>query len=333
MNPMTRPKILAALAAAALLSLTACGTTEDAAGSSAPEETASGGSITVTDARGKEVTLDGPADRVVATEWNAVENLAALGVMPVGAADVKGYAQWVSAEPLDDSVTDVGVRGEPSIDTLVSLTPDVVIVTDQLVEGAIEQIEKTVPVVVVPGGDATDNLGQMYENLDLIASLTGTEDRAAELRSGLEAKITDGRAAIEEAGAAGAPIAFSDAYVDAGSVSIRPFTEGSLVGNVLGELGLADAWDVEGDPVYGLGQTDVEGLTALPEETRFWYIANDAFGDPYQDELEDNAVWKGLPFVASGDVTRFPDSLWTFGGPSSMGQIVDAAVEAAEAGQ
>ena len=118
-----------------------------------------------------------------------------------------------------------------------------------------------------------------------------------------------------------------------GVIYRRYFTEGSLVGNVLGELGLTDAWEVEGDPVYGLGQTDVEGLTALPEDTRFWYIANDAFGDPYQDELADNAVWKGLPFVESGDVTRFPDSLWTFGGPSSMGQVVDAAVEAAEAGQ
>ncbi|WP_247827747.1 ABC transporter substrate-binding protein [Arthrobacter antioxidans] len=330
---MTHPKILAALAAVALLSLTACGTTEEAAGSSSPEETAAGERITVTDARGQEVTLDGPADRVVATEWNAVENLVALGVMPVGAADVEGYAQWVSAEPLDGSVTDVGVRGEPSIDTLVSLTPDVVIVTDQLVEGAIEQIEQTVPVVVVPGGDATDNLGQMYENLDLIATLTGTEDQAADLRSGLEAKITDGKAAIEAAGAAGAPVAFSDAYVDAGSVSIRPFTEGSLVGNVFARLGLTDAWDVEGDPSYGLGQTDVEGLTALPGDTLFWYMANDAFGDPYQDELEGNAVWEGLPFVESGDVTRFPDALWTFGGPSSMGQIVDAAVEAAQAGQ
>lgn len=327
---MTQPKILAALAAVALLSLTACGTTEEAGGST-PTEAAAGESISVTDARGKEITLDGPAERVVATEWNAVENLVSLGVMPVGAADVEGYAQWVSAEPLDGSVTDVGVRGEPSIDTLVSLTPDVVIVTDQLAEGAIEQIEKTVPVVVVPGGDATDNIGQMFENLELIATVTGTEDQAAELKSGFEAKIAEGRTAIEEAGGAGMPVAFSDAYVDAGSVSIRPFTEASLVGSVFAQLGLASAWTVEGDPAYGLAQTDVEGLTALPEDTGFWYIANDAFGDPYQEQLKDNAVWTGLPFVEAGRVTRFPDSLWTFGGPSSMGQFVDAAVDAATA--
>ena len=32
------------------------------------------------------------------------------GVMPVGVADVEGYSTWVTAAPLDDSVTDVGTR-------------------------------------------------------------------------------------------------------------------------------------------------------------------------------------------------------------------------------
>ncbi|WP_299167638.1 iron-siderophore ABC transporter substrate-binding protein [uncultured Arthrobacter sp.] len=328
MTLMKQPKILAALAAAALLTLSACGTTEEAASNTEETAAASGESITITDARGKEVILDGPAERVAGTEWNVVENVVSLGVMPVGVADIEGYNTWVSSAPLDDTVTDIGVRGEPSIDTLVALEPDLVLVTDQLVEGAIEQIEKTIPVIVVPGGDSADNIGQMFENLDLIAKATGTEDQAAELKANFEAKTEEGRAAIEEAGAAGAPVAFSDAYVDAGSVSIRPFATGSLVSDVLAGLGLENAWDLEGDPVYGLAQTDVEGLTALPEDTRFWYIANDTFGDPYQDELADNAIWKSLPFVEAGNVQRFPDSIWMFGGPTSMEQVIDAAVSA-----
>lgn len=325
---MKQSRILAALAAAAMLALSACGTTEEAATGSETSPAASGESITVTDARGKEVVLDGPAERVAGTEWNVVENVVSLGVMPVGVADVEGYNTWVSSATLDDTVTDIGLRGEPSIDTLVSLEPDVVLVTDQLVEGAIEQIEKTVPVIVVPGGDASDNIGQMFENLELIAKVTGTEDKAAELKADFETKLEEGRAAIEEAGAAGTPVAFSDAYIDAGSVSIRPFASGSLVSDVLTGLGFENAWEAEGDPVYGLAQTDVEGLTALPEETLFWYIANDSFGDPYQDELKDNAIWESLPFVEAGNVQRFPDSIWMFGGPTSMEQIIDAAVSA-----
>ncbi|GAB3543137.1 siderophore ABC transporter substrate-binding protein CdtB [Arthrobacter tecti] len=326
---MKQPKILAALAAVTMLALSACGTTEEAAGDTETSAAASGETITITDHRGKEVVLDGPAVRVAGTEWNVIENLVSLGVMPVGVSDIEGYNTWVSSAPLDDTVTDIGLRGEPSIDTLVSLEPDLVLVTDQLVDGAIEQIEETVPVIVVPGGDSSDNIGQMFENLDMIAKATGAEEQASELKANFDAKVEEGRAAIEEAGAAGTKVAFSDAYVDAGSVSIRPFAPGSLVSDVFAELGLENAWELEGDPAYGLAQTDVEGLTALPEDTHFWYMANDAFGDPYQDELKDNAVWKGLPFVEEGNVHRFPDSIWVFGGPTSMEQIIDAAVAAA----
>lgn len=326
---MKQSKILAALTGVALLALSACGTTEEAASGTESTEAASGESITITDARGKEVVLDGPAERVAGTEWNVLENLAALGVMPVGAADIEGYTNWVGTPALDDTVTDIGQRGEPSIDTLATLDLDLVLVTDQLVEGAIEQIEKTTPVIVVAGGDSSDNIGQMFRNLDLIAQATGTEEQATELKESFDAKVEEGRAAIEEAGLAGAPVAFSDAYVDAGSVSVRPFATGSLVSDVLTELGFKNAWELEGDPAYGLAQTDVEGLTALPDETLFWYITNDTFGDAYQDELADNAIWKELPFVKEGNVHRLPDSIWMFGGPTSMEAIVDAAVAAA----
>ena len=44
--------------------------------------------------------------------------------------------------------------------------------------------------------------------------------------------------------------------------------------------------------------------------------------------LGDNAVWKSLPFVESGDVHRLPDGIWMFGGPAAMTGYIDAAVAA-----
>lgn len=341
---MRRARALAGLSIAFVLLATACGTTEDASDDSTEAGTTGdptsdsgvgsgdggdGGPITVTDARGVEVTLDQPAERVAGTEWNSVENLVSLGVMPVGVSDIQGYTNWVSSAPLDDTVTDIGTRGEPSMDTLATLDVDLVVVTDSLIEGAIEQIEATTPVVVIPGGDAQDNIGQMFANLDLLAELTGTQDRAQELRDEFDAKVEEGRAAVEEAGATGDQVAFADGWVDAGTVSIRPYAEGSLVSDVFAEIGLENPWGLEGDPAYGLAQADVEGLTALPPETRFWYMANDTDGgDPFADVLAGNAIWDSLPFVQSGNVVRFPDSLWMFGGPTSMMQFVDAAVDA-----
>src|SRR5262245_51617265 len=116
--PRWRSAIIALLAAAAL---SGCGTTEVPTG---PDPTGtSSGPVTVTDSRGKTVTLPAPATTVVGLEWGEIEMLVSLGVMPVGAADIKGYGTWVTAAKLDGSVKDVGLRGEPSVDAIVALAP------------------------------------------------------------------------------------------------------------------------------------------------------------------------------------------------------------------
>ncbi|RZQ61960.1 iron-siderophore ABC transporter substrate-binding protein [Amycolatopsis suaedae] len=318
-------RVVLGLTAAVTFLAAACGTTEQATGNqpAAP----AGGPITVVDSRGKEVKLPGPAKRVAATEWNGVEHLVSLGVMPVGVSDIKGYGQWVSAAPLDGTPKDIGTRGEPSLDTLSTLGLDLVVVTDSLTEGALEQIEAKTPVIVLSGGNAKDPVGGMYAGLDMVAKATGTEAKAAQLKTEFEQKVAAGKAEVEKLGAAGQKVAFSDAYVTSGSVSIRPFTKGSLVAEVFNRMGLPTAWTMEGDAQYGLAQADVEGLTQLPD-VRFWYMANNSEGDPYAKELANNAIWKNLPFVKGGKVHRFPDSLWMFGGPKSMEQYVDAAVAA-----
>ncbi len=324
--------VLALTTAAAL---TACGTTEPSASAPSPDESASdkAGPVTVTDARGKKVTLPAPAERVAGTEWNVIEYAASLGVQPVGVSDIKGFETWDSAVELDPSATDIGTRGEPSIDTVASLDLDVLFVTDELVGDALEQIEKTTPVVVVPGGDVSDPVGAMWDNVDLVAKVTGTEDRAAELREEYDAKLAETKEAVQASDIGSRPVAFSDAYEANGAVSIRPYGEGSLLGGVLASLGLANAWsEVEGlefDQVYGLAQTDVEGLTKLPDDTVYWYIGNDEdMTDAYRGTLKDNPVWNSLPFVERGDVHRIPDSIWMFGGPESMMQFLDAVQEA-----
>lgn len=324
---MRTSRLLAALGAAAML-LTACGTTE----APAPEAAApSGEQITLTDSRGQEVVLDGPATRTVGLEWNVVEHLVSLGVMPVGVADVEGYGNWVQAEPLTGEVADVGVRGEPSVEAIAALAPDLVVATDDLPEAAVTQLESIAPVLLVRPADAADPIGQMRENLELLATATGKQAEAEQLLGAFDAKLDEGRAAIAEAGLAGRPIAFADGFVDGGALSIRPFTEGSLVGGVNTELGLVDAWPMEGDADYGLASTDVEGLTNLPADTLFVFYANDAAAggnDPFVGALEGNAVWQSLPFAQSGDTYRLPDGIWMFGGPSSMQAYVDALVSA-----
>ena len=316
-----RPTIaLTAVVAASALLLTGCGTTENAGAA-----TGGDAAITIVDDRGESVELAAPAEKVVALEWNTAENLVALGVMPVGVADVEGYGDWVQSEALDDSVTDVGMRGEPSVDAIAGLAPDLVLTTTDLPETVIAQIEEFAPVLVVRGADASDPIGQMEKNFERIATATGHEDEAEEVLAHFDAKLAEGAAALEAAGLAGAPFMMSDSWASGGQVSIRPFAEGALLTAVTEELGLENAWTGEGDADYGLGSTDVEGLTAVGD-VEFLYITN-GDADAYQVELAGNAVWQSLPFVQSGKVHRLPDGIWMFGGPSSMNDYIDAVVD------
>ncbi|MGV9560577.1 ABC transporter substrate-binding protein [Streptomyces sp. NPDC003522] len=321
-----RRLLLTAATTAAALTLAACGTTEPAADDAKKTSEA----ITLTGATGTKVTLDGPATKVVTTEWNVTESLLTLGVDPVGVADVKGYKTWDTAVPLTTEPKDVGTRGEPSMDTIASLAPDLVLATTDLPPAAVKQLRQIAPVLEVKSADSADQIGLMLDNLDLIARATGTTDKAETVRTAWETKVAEGRKALADAGLDGTGLAFADGYVTSNQVSVRPYTAGSLIGSVNEALGLKNTWTVEGDASYGLGTTDVEGLTALPKDTRFAYIGSD--GDknstPFTGALAKNAVWTSLPFVKAGEVHRLPDGIWMFGGPGSMQAYVDALVDA-----
>ncbi|MEW2383610.1 iron-siderophore ABC transporter substrate-binding protein [Micromonospora sp. NPDC047707] len=323
---MTRTRVTALLAAAAALLLSACGTTENTA-TPAATSSAAAGPVTVTDSRGKAVTLKAPATKVVGLEWGEVEMLVSLGVMPVGVADTKGYATWVTAAKLDPSVKDVGTRSEPSVDSVVALQPDLVVMEDDRGGALVAQLEKYVPVIVTKGSDAKDNLGRMRSDLNMIATAVGKTTEAEKLLADFDAALADGKKKIADAGAAGRPFAIADGWKEGSTVSIRMFGQGSLVSQLGIQLGLTNAWTGKTDEVWGLGQTDVEGLTVLKDPNlHFFYNASDGT-DVFADGLAGNAVWKSLPFVQKGNLHKMPDGIWTFGGPLSGKQYIDQLVK------
>lgn len=247
---------------------------------------------------------------------------------PVGAADVVGYNTWDTIVPLDESTPDVGMRGEPSLDAIAALDPDLVVTTTDLPAEVIEQIEAEYPVIALRGSDASDPIGKMRSTLEILGEATGTSDAAEAALADFDAKVEDAKAQLDEAGVGGASFTMADGWLADGAVSIRIYTPGSYLGALAGEIGLENAWTGEGDPDYGLAQTDVEGLTGLGD-IHFLYVGNDTDGgDAFKDGLAGNAIWEQLPFVVAGNTTRLPDGIWLFGGPESGAAFIDATVEA-----
>jgi iron complex transport system substrate-binding protein len=325
---MSRTRLLrlgAALLAGATLA--ACGTSEEQADASATDDRTSSGAITVTDSRGEEVVLEnGPAQRVVALEWMHAENLITLGVTPIGVADVEGYGTWVgAAAPLDDEVADVGTRSEPSVDAIIDLAPDLILMEADSGDDMIDRMEQYAPVLVVAGSDASDNLARMRGAFETIAQAVGKDDEAQEVLDDFDAFLTESTQALAEAGVAGDGFAMADGWMDGSTVAIRMFGKGSLMSDLAEAIGLQNRWAGEIDAVWGLGSTDVEALTSLGD-LHFVYSASE--DDVFAEGLAGNPIWDGLPFVASGDVHKLEAGTWTFGGPAAARLFVEQVVDA-----
>ena len=63
--------------------------------SSAPTYAQAGATTRVIQHALGENTITGTPQRIVALEWTYVEDLLALGLQPIGVADIEGYHDWV----------------------------------------------------------------------------------------------------------------------------------------------------------------------------------------------------------------------------------------------
>lgn len=323
---MSKRTLLAGAAVLTALALAACGTTEPAG--ETPGAEPEGSAVTVTDARGVEVEIPAGVTDVVALEWVAIEHLQTVGIVPVGVADAAGYQEWAATgAPLEGEPTDVGTRVEPSIDAIAGLAPDLIVAVAGRDDAAYADLEAIAPVLVLQGADAADPIGTMFDDLRMVGAATGGSDAAEDAISEYGEHIGEVSAAVAQAGLAGTPLAHMDGYENAGQVEIRPYAEGALLPAVFESIGFTNAWPGEGDPQYGLGITDVEGLTELPADAHILYMTVGE-RDVFTEQLASNEIWTGLPSVAAGNVHRLPDGIWLFGGVDSMAAYADAVLAA-----
>ncbi|GAB3191678.1 ABC transporter substrate-binding protein [Nesterenkonia suensis] len=295
---------LLSLAALGSLALTACGTTD-------VDDADSGDS----------------AQRVVTLEWAQTENVEVLGGNHVGAADLEGYRDWTSAAEIDEDIVDVGTRQEPSIEAIGQADPDLILGTEGSVpDGMLEDLEQIAPVVLQEPADASDPLGHMERTFFETAELLGAEDEADQIWADYEQTLDDARDRLAEAGAAGTPYVVTYPSVEGNTATFRLHGPGAMVSAVGEEIGLTPAWEEAGDEEWAISVIDTEGLTALPEDTEFfWWTASTEPEDPFVP-LEDNSTWNSLGFVEH-DRMHVIERTWLYGGPGSAMQWTEQLAE------
>ena len=251
--------------------------------------------------------------------------LETLGADVVGAADPEGYATWNVSADLDDDTEDVGFRAEPSVDAIMALAPDLVVLEQDGGDALIRRMEKAgVPVLITEGSDASRNLERMREDFRLIAQALGAEERAEEVLADLDDELAETRASLAEAGNDGTSLAMADGWMEGSNVNIRMFAQGALFSDVAEEVGLVNGWTAEGDADWGLIATDVEGISALADEPDLHFLySSSAEPNVFADGLSGNAIWTSMPFVEKDRLHKLEPGTWTFGCPASIGFFLD----------
>ena len=162
------------IAALMLLALSSCGKSADT-------------TVALTDMMGHEVTLDKPAERIVALSAADCEIVYALGAGDL----LVGRGEWCDypAEVFD--VPSVESGGNTNIEQILQLEPDVLVMSSMAqTEEQVKQLEDAGVAVVV--SDAKDIAG-VYTSIELLGKLLGKDAEAAKIVSDMK----EGFAAIE----------------------------------------------------------------------------------------------------------------------------------------
>lgn len=282
------------------------------------------GNITITGVNG-EVTLDKPAKKVVVLEWTYAEDLLALGVQPIGMADIQEYHNWVNIDAeLSKDVADVGGRQEPNLEAIAALEPDLIIGTSFRHDGMIADLEKIAPTVIFnpyPEDEKMDLYQEMISTFNEIAKAVDKKDEAKQVLADLDVKYEEAKTTIDNAGLKTKDVVLTLAYTGAQAPEIRVFTPNSMASIMLEKIGLNNIHIPDQFELYGSSTYNVEGLTKYEDANYLYIVQND--DNIYEKQLKDNAVWKNLNFVKEDRLYDLGGDTWLYGGPLSAETLLN----------
>ena len=242
--------------------------------------------------------------RIACLEWTSAEMVRSLGIEPLAVADIKGYRDWVASPELSAACLDLGSRGEPNLELLLALKPDLIVGAYGygLDKGPFERIAS---LHTVPFYDGTRT---PYRQAEIETRKLGEKlERAAEAENLIQQTtriISEAKTRL--AGQVGKPLAVVSMFDDR---HVRVYGRGSLLQDVFDKLDLTNAWTGKTDD-WGFSTMGIEELVAIGEAR---LISIDPIPLHIRIRIEQSTLWANLPCVRAGNVTTIPP-VWPFGG-------------------
>jgi iron complex transport system substrate-binding protein len=266
----------------------------------APQATPTPATLTFTDGLGREISLNGPAQKIISLAPSNTEILFAIGA----GSQVVGRDQLSDYPAEAANVTDIGSSFEAlNTELIVSLEPDLVLAAEINTPEQVKQLEDLGLTVYYLKNPLT--LEEMYGNLELIAQMTGHETEAATLIESLKARV----AAVDEkiAPLSSRPSVFYE--LDATDPA-KPYTagKGTFINLLIDRAGGFNiASEIDGYPQLSLEQV-------VAAEPAFIILGDAAYGVT-PESIASRPGWENLSAVKNNQIFPFDDNLVSRPGP------------------
>ena len=258
-----------------------------------PEETPEQSGVSFTDMTGREITLDKPAEKLVALTASDCEILYALGAgdLLVGRGEYCDYP----AEVLE--VESVQSGYETNLEQIIALQPDVLLMaTMAQTEEQVQQLEDAGIHVVV--SDAQDIEG-VYTAIRMIGTLTGKDAEAEALCTGMQDTF---RTLSEKAAGDGT----KTVYFEVSPLQYGLWTAGSgtFMNEIAAMLGLKNCFD----DVTGWAEISEEQVLARNPDYIVTISMYYGEGPTPVEEIESRTGWENVTAVRDGKILNLDDN-------------------------
>ncbi|MBB3305700.1 MULTISPECIES: Fe(3+)-hydroxamate ABC transporter substrate-binding protein FhuD [unclassified Enterobacter] len=258
--------------------------------------------------------------RILALEWLPVELLVALGVTPLGVADMHNYNIWVGDPQLPSGVIDLGLRTEPNLELMTQLEPSLILHSNGY-GPALDKLQRIAPTMGfdLNSGDGKP-LSTARHSLQALGARLGREAQAVQHLLYVDEQLAAARDRLKPW--ADRPVLLMSLMDSRHAIT---FGKNSLFLEVMEILGLSNAWQGETN-FWG---SAVVGLERLAEVGDVQVICFDHDNDRDMQQVMATALWQALPFVRAQRFQRVP-AVWYYGATYSALKFVRVLEHALE---
>ncbi|MER1961713.1 iron-siderophore ABC transporter substrate-binding protein [Proteus vulgaris] len=255
--------------------------------------------------------------RIIVLDWDLLEQVLTLDVIPIGATEIAGYNQWVAHPVAPNSIEEVGMRAEPNLEKMASLKPDLILASSSQ-QDLLPVLKTIAPVMYLPNFSRQDNAAEVaLAHFNTLASLLGKTALAQQKLAEMDSIFVQLKCKLQRAF-----ITLPEVEVIRFSTltSVFLYTENSTTDYVVNKLGLNSAISLPPQP-WGIDQRKMNVLQHIKQGYVLYML-------PFPDEskLQKSVLWQAMPFVQNGHFHSVKP-VWNYGGVTSLMLMAEAITE------